>query len=104
MLVGMGLRLFLLLVFLVVATSAGSNTKKLVTTLPGYSGELPFKLETGYIGVGENETAQLFYYFVESQRNPLRDPILIWISGGPGCSGLGSFVFESGPLTFKLGN
>ncbi|KAG6676170.1 hypothetical protein I3842_15G139100 [Carya illinoinensis] len=94
----MGLRLFLLLVFLVVATSAGSNTKKLVTTLPGYSGELPFKLETGYIGVGENETAQLFYYFVESQRNPLRDPILIWISGGPGCSGLGSFVFESGTL------
>ncbi|XP_040996609.1 serine carboxypeptidase-like 10 isoform X1 [Juglans microcarpa x Juglans regia] len=104
MLIGMGLRLLLLLVFLAAATSAGSNAPKLVTTLPGYSGELSFKLETGYVGVGENETAQLFYYFVESQRNPLRDPILIWISGGPGCSGLGSFVFESGPLTFKLGH
>ena len=51
-----------------------------------------------YIGVGENEMVQLFYYFVESQRSPSRDPVLIWISGGPGCSALGSFFFESGML------
>lgn len=99
----MGLRLLFLVVFLVVATS-GSNTSYIVTTLPGYSGELPFTLETGYIGVGDNETVQLFYYFVESQRSPSQDPLLIWLSAGPGCSGLSDFFFESGPLTFKLGD
>ncbi|KAF3963198.1 hypothetical protein CMV_012387 [Castanea mollissima] len=99
----MGLCL-LLLVFLVAAASASSNTSNIVTTLPGYTGELPFTLETGYIGVGDNETVQLFYYFVESQRSPSRDPLVLWMSGGPGCSGLAGIFFESGPVTFKLGD
>lgn len=52
--------------------------------------------ECRYIGVGDNETVQLFYYFVESQRSPSRDPLLFWITGGPGCSSLAGFFFESG--------
>lgn len=70
-----------------------------IKNLPGYDGDLPFKLETGYIGVGEEEEVHLFYYFVESQRNPFIDPILLWFVGGPGCSGLSAFFFENGPLT-----
>ncbi|KAK4564666.1 hypothetical protein RGQ29_006661 [Quercus rubra] len=100
----MGLRLLLLLVFLVAVASSSSNTSKIVKTLPGYTGELPFTLETGYIGVGDNETVQVFYYFVESERSPSRDPLLLWMSGGPGCSGLAGLLFESGPVTFKLGD
>ncbi|XP_075674460.1 serine carboxypeptidase-like 13 [Castanea sativa] len=99
----MGLHL-LLLVLLVAAASASSNTSKIVTTLPGYTGELPFTLETGYIGVGDNETVQLFYYFVESQRSSSRDPLVLWMSGGPGCSGLAGIFFESDPIAFKLGD
>ncbi|XP_062159462.1 serine carboxypeptidase-like 13 [Alnus glutinosa] len=97
------LRLLLLLLVFSVAAASASNTSTIVTALPGY-GELPFTLETGYIGVGDNETVQLFYYFVESQRSPSRDPLLFWITGGPGCSSLAGFFFESGPLTFTLGN
>ncbi|XP_061339608.1 serine carboxypeptidase-like 2 [Gastrolobium bilobum] len=74
--------------------SAGS----IVKNLPGYNGDLPFKLETGYIGVGEGEEVQIFYLFVESQRNPFIDPLLLWFVGGPGCSGLSAFFFENGPL------
>lgn len=73
----------------------------IVKNLPGFDGELPFKLETGYIGVGEGAKVQMFYYFVESQRNPFVDPILLWFVGGPGCSALSAFFFENGPLTME---
>ncbi|CAN4114045.1 unnamed protein product [Withania somnifera] len=68
----------------------------IVETLPGFHGELPFRLETGYIGVGEEEKVQLFYFFVESGRDPQNDPLMLWFTGGPGCSGLSSFVYEIG--------
>ncbi|TXG60909.1 hypothetical protein EZV62_012272 [Acer yangbiense] len=80
------------LVLLVIAVYGGN----LVKTLPGYNGDLPFTLETGYVGVGQNKDVQLFYYFVESQKDPLKDPLLLWIAGCPGCSALASFLFASG--------
>ncbi|KAM7474763.1 hypothetical protein LguiB_022006 [Lonicera macranthoides] len=76
-------------------------SQSIIKTLPGYPGELPFKLETGYIGVGEKEDVQLFYYFVESERSPKYDPLLIWLAGGPGCSTLRAFFYENGPLIFN---
>jgi hypothetical protein len=48
------------------------------------------------VGVGESNESQLFYYFVESQRNPSQDPLMLWLTGGPGCSVLSAFLFESG--------
>ncbi|XP_027345059.1 serine carboxypeptidase-like 17 [Abrus precatorius] len=71
-----------------------------VKNLPGF-GDLPFTLNTGYIGVGEREQVQLFYYFIESQRSPLNDPLLLWLVGGPGCSAHSAFFYENGPLMFN---
>ncbi|CAA2966433.1 serine carboxypeptidase-like 18 [Olea europaea subsp. europaea] len=76
----------------------------IIKTLPGYSGTLPIKLETGYIEVGENDEVQLFYYFFESESNPTKDPLLFWFTGGPGCSGLSAIAYEIGPLTFDIPN
>ncbi|KAK4605084.1 hypothetical protein RGQ29_013247 [Quercus rubra] len=89
------LQLFVLLLSAGIAISGS-----VVKTLPGYSGDLPFTLETGYIGVGNTEDVQLFYYFVESQRSPAQDPVVLWLTGGPGCSTLLAFFYESGPLGF----
>ncbi|XP_027186127.1 serine carboxypeptidase-like 13 isoform X2 [Cicer arietinum] len=86
--------MLVVIMFLPFMVSSGS----IVKNLPGFDGDLPFKLETGYIGVGEGAKVQIFYYFVESQRNPFIDPILLWFVGGPGCSGLSAFFFENGPL------
>ncbi|TVU50804.1 hypothetical protein EJB05_02194, partial [Eragrostis curvula] len=46
--------------------------------------------------------AELFYYFVESERNPVTDVVLLWLSGGPGCSSLYALLYEIGPVRFVL--
>ncbi|KAK4352209.1 hypothetical protein RND71_027727 [Anisodus tanguticus] len=72
-----------------------------VKFLPGFQEPLPFQLETGYVGVGDKEDVQLFYYFIKSESNPESDPLMLWITGGPGCSALSGLIYEIGPITFK---
>lgn len=93
-----GLFLRLLLVVLVSANAASAGS--IVEYLPGY-GNLTFKLETGYVSVGDSE---LFYYFIESQGNPQTDPFFLWLTGGPGCSSFNGLIYEIGPMEFDIHN
>ncbi|TVU25911.1 hypothetical protein EJB05_28432 [Eragrostis curvula] len=79
-----------------------SASALVVTHLPGFDGPLPFSLETGYIEVDESNGVNLFYYFVQSEQEPSKDPVLLWLQGGPGCSGLSGLVYEIGPFLFDV--
>jgi carboxypeptidase C (cathepsin A) len=75
-----------------------------ITALPGLPSDFPgFKMFSGHIQLDEAETGvkgdrALFYWFVESQNDPAKDPLVLWSNGGPGCSGLGGFMTEQGPF------
>ncbi|XP_063949228.1 serine carboxypeptidase 3-like isoform X2 [Daucus carota subsp. sativus] len=40
----------------------------------------------------------MFYFFFES-RNSKNDPVVIWLTGGPGCSSELDLFYENGPFT-----
>ncbi|RLM69015.1 serine carboxypeptidase-like 11 [Panicum miliaceum] len=74
--------------------------RNLVDSLPGYEGVLPFSLETGYVNVYEENGAELFYYFIQSEDDPRRDPVLLWLTGGDHCTVFSGLALEIGPVKF----
>lgn len=44
----------------------------------------------------------MFYFFFESRNNKTTDPVVIWLTGGPGCSSELAMFYENGP--FKVTN
>ena len=41
---------------------------------------------------------RMFYLFFESRENKAEDPIVLWMSGGPGCSSELALFYENGPF------
>ncbi|XP_028099832.1 serine carboxypeptidase-like 6 [Camellia sinensis] len=101
------LLIFMLSLLIIACSSKLVLDHTVVESLPGFEGPLPFELETGYVGVDKLEDVQLFYYFVKSESNPKEDPLVLWLTGGPGCSAFSGFVYEIGKsfisnFTFSL--
>jgi len=59
---------------------------------------------SGYLALNRSKSSSgLFYYFVEADTEPLSKPLVIWLQGGPGCSGMLALFQEIGPF-FLLPN
>jgi len=69
-----------------------AKEEDLITTLPGYDGELPFKMYSGYLPVGNisGSPGMIHYWFIEARKSPETAPVLYWTNGGPGGSGIGA--------------
>ncbi|CAN8259853.1 unnamed protein product [Cochlearia groenlandica] len=53
----------------------------------------------GYFKLPKSQGARMFYFFFES-RNKKDVPLVIWLTGGPGCSSELAMFYENGP--FKI--
>ncbi|XP_057519645.1 serine carboxypeptidase-like 20 isoform X2 [Amaranthus tricolor] len=93
--------ILIIVLFLCFTVSKSAPQNSLVTQLPGFSGTFPSKHYSGYVTIDESHRKKLYYYFVESERNPSQDPVVLWLNGGPGCSSLDGFVYEHGPFNFE---
>lgn len=67
-----------------------------VERLPGFDGELPFEMHAGSFPVSPDKS--IAYFLVRSERDPANDPLVLWMSGGPGCSSTAAWAQENGPL------
>ena len=63
----------------------------------------PFVNETWYSGLVDiDSTDDIFYWWFESRNDPSTDPLVLWLTGGPGCASEVALFFENGP--YKFGN
>eukprot|EP00892_Ulva_mutabilis_P009381 jgi/Ulvmu1/6815/UM031_0019.1 len=58
------------------------------------------KRVAGYFALNRTEAAEMFYFYFESRSDPKNDPVVLWMTGGPGCSSELAVFYENGP--FKI--
>ncbi|KAG1693726.1 hypothetical protein DVH05_023127 [Phytophthora capsici] len=92
----------LLLVLLVAQTCMLSGGEQLFAQASDLIEEYPTTTSL----CGENlakETGtlnNLYYVFYQTSAVKVDIPVILWLSGGPGCSGLVALLFENGPCSF----
>jgi carboxypeptidase C (cathepsin A) len=59
------------------------------------------KNEAGYIKLPNKQDDEYFYWFFESRKSPATDPLVLWLTGGPGCSSIMALLVENGPCKVK---
>ncbi|KAG0468068.1 hypothetical protein HPP92_017396 [Vanilla planifolia] len=75
-----------------------------IAALPGQPPHSGARLYSGYITVDEKAGRHFFYFFAEAHNNSTAFPLILWLSGGPGCSSVGAGAFHGhGPLLVSQG-
>lgn len=55
----------------------------------------------GHIKLTNKEDDHYFYWFFESRTSPETDPLVLWLTGGPGSSSMFALLTENGPCTIQ---
>ena len=89
------LGLVVLTIIVNVYSVLGANEDE-ITSLPGLSQPIKFKQYSGYLNASKGR--HHFYWFVESETDPENAPVVLWLTGGPGCSSIFGMITENGPF------
>jgi cathepsin A (carboxypeptidase C) len=82
----------------IIAALAITASSKIVKSKEGETNPI-FLNETYYTGFLPIENkGDLFYWWFESRNEPTTDPLVLWLTGGPGCSSELALFVENGPL------
>jgi len=104
--------LLLAMAMLLVAASASDRLVEKPITLQlasratsGLGGEVPVvdppKRTTGYFKLNRTHDAHMFFYMFESRQAKEDDPVVLWMTGGPGCSSSLAVFYENGPYSIN---
>ncbi|KAG6975119.1 hypothetical protein JG688_00002726 [Phytophthora aleatoria] len=55
----------------------------------------------GHIKLANKVDDHYFYWFFESRTSPETDPLVLWLTGGPGSSSMFALLTENGPCTIQ---
>jgi len=90
---------FLLFTVLLSSTlSISADLKSLLGLVSAQSTDIfPEKNEHGFIPIG-NDGDDIFYWYFPARENPETAPLVLWLTGGPGCSSELAIFYENGPM------
>lgn len=95
----------LLLASVVSAVALGNAAERFTEKVVGAGApdslcDTTVKQLSGYYRLTDNKTDDhYFYWMFESRNQPKTDPFILWLTGGPGCSGMLALLNENGPCT-----
>lgn len=55
----------------------------------------------GHITLANKKDDHYFYWFAESRGSPETDPLVLWLTGGPGASSMIALFTENGPCSIN---
>jgi cathepsin A (carboxypeptidase C) len=73
-----------------------------ISQLP-YNSFFPEPELHGLIEINEEKDDKIFYWLFPSRDDPDKDPLVIWLTGGPGCSSELAIFYENGPMKLEDG-
>ncbi|KAK6071167.1 serine carboxypeptidase [Seiridium cupressi] len=57
----------------------------------------------GLLPIGNSNDTDIFFWFFPSTNEAAKEEIVIWFTGGPGCSSMSALLEENGPITWQPG-
>ena len=87
-----------LLALIVLALAVSANAESKIVKLADGDTNPIFLNETystGFLPI--EKKGDIFFWWFESRNDPANDPLVLWMTGGPGCSSELALLFENGP-------
>ena len=72
-----------------------------INALPGLAQTIDFNQYAGLLEVDPKNNGKIFFWLCEAQNSPETAPLIIWFTGGAGCSSLGGLFLEIGPFRIQ---